>query len=192
MYANGGKGQHTWPIGYDSAEMLMVIVGAGASYDSAPSPRLHNEHRLPLSDELFSDRPMFRRASLLFPECQSILEFLAIRSQGESVEDVLARLQAEPVERRPRHMLAIKHYIRQVIYGCEQQWLVEAYGITTYRHLLDRIEKHRQRYKGVSLVTFNYDTLIERAMAQDLGIAMGNMADYVSNSFYHLTKLHGS
>jgi len=172
--------------------MLLVIFGAGATYDSAPSIPLHHEHRPPLADELFSDRPRFRKASQLFPECQSILPFLETRPPGQSVEDVLARLQEENIERRPRHMLAVKHYIRQVVYDSERLWLTAAYGITTHRAVFDRIAHHRKQYKGVSLVTFNYDTLIERAMADDLGIHLENLSDYIADPFYHFVKLHGS
>lgn len=143
--------------------MLMVIFGAGASYDSAPSLPLYDIRRPPLADELFSDRPYFRLASQQFQECQNILPFLETRTGTESVEDVLARLQDEPTPRRLRHILAVKHYIRQVIYDCEHRWLDAAYGVTTHRALFDRIETHRNRYKGVSFVTFNYDTFIERA-----------------------------
>jgi hypothetical protein len=65
--------------------MLMVIFGAGASYDSCPtyppgtavpaSPdSLNHYHRPPLAIELFEDRPVFAEAiEHYFPECQPIV-----------------------------------------------------------------------------------------------------------------------
>lgn len=77
--------------------MLMVIFGAGASYDSVPHrhpaafPNLAN--RPPLADELFADRPLFTDAMNRFPACEPIIPLLRHRNQGDSVEQVLERLQ---------------------------------------------------------------------------------------------------
>src|SRR6266704_7202742 len=60
--------------------MLLVIFGAGASFDSAPTyppganvlggDRLNNFHRPPLANELFENRPVFAEAITRLPECQ--------------------------------------------------------------------------------------------------------------------------
>ncbi len=62
--------------------MLLVIFGAGASFDSAPTyppganvlggDRLNNFHRPPLANELFENRPVFAEAITRLPECQPI------------------------------------------------------------------------------------------------------------------------
>jgi hypothetical protein len=70
--------------------MLMVIFGAGASYDSSPiyppdsgppwatSNDEHNAfNRPPLAKDLFANRPLFLEALELFPQCKSIVPRLA-------------------------------------------------------------------------------------------------------------------
>jgi hypothetical protein len=53
--------------------MLMVVFGAGASYDSAPSYPPNRQHffedqdRMPLANELFDNRSEFVRALNYFP-----------------------------------------------------------------------------------------------------------------------------
>jgi hypothetical protein len=48
--------------------MLMVILGAGASYDSVPSrplcEHIGSAERLPLANELFDDRELFVKAMI--------------------------------------------------------------------------------------------------------------------------------
>src|SRR5260370_475202 len=65
--------------------MLMVIFGAGASFDSCPTylpgaqvpmsgdqARLNKLYRPPLANELFENRPLFAEAIDRFPECRTI------------------------------------------------------------------------------------------------------------------------
>jgi hypothetical protein len=54
--------------------MLLVIFGAGASFDSfadqaPPASGRSEDYRLPLANELFSNRKIFRDALLEFEEC---------------------------------------------------------------------------------------------------------------------------
>ena len=68
--------------------MLMVIFGAGASYDSAPSyapgmaeiaelSKAQRDARLPLSDELFDDRYEFARVMKRFSGVPAAYTFVA-------------------------------------------------------------------------------------------------------------------
>ena len=78
--------------------MLLVIFGAGASYDSIPTyppgthiptgDTLNKFHRPPLANELFENRPVFAEAITYLPECAPIVPRL--RSlKGESLEAAL-------------------------------------------------------------------------------------------------------
>ncbi|MEO7862312.1 MAG: hypothetical protein ABIU05_18145 [Nitrospirales bacterium] len=186
--------------------MLMVVFGAGASYDSYPSLRppvsvTNNispasqeleEHRPPLAHQLFSERDAFAKVTSAFPECQPIIPFLR-HVRGSSVEQVLEDLQSR-VSANPRRAIqlaAIRHYLQFIIVECEDRWRNVHNGITNYTTLLDEIEDWRQRQdEPVCLVTFNYDMMIEKALPS-VGVTIAEMRDYISKS-YLLIKLHGS
>ena len=79
--------------------MLMVIFGAGASYDSVEAVRPGaeparilsariDETRPPLADELFDDRPLFIDKMIKYRDCMPPIPRLRRREDGMSVEDI--------------------------------------------------------------------------------------------------------
>lgn len=187
--------------------MLLVIFGAGASYDSDPSrppgDSRQAQFRPPLADELFADRPQFSEAMERFPECRAIIPLLRSRSGGASVERVLEVLQGEAVgyEKRRRQLLAIRFYLQLMLTRCVQDWSSGARGITNYRTLLDQIDRWRApatddpaplgSYSDVCLVSFNYDTLLEDALPE-VGVFPTTIDQYITHAHYKVIKLHGS
>src|SRR6266566_2742188 len=108
--------------------MLMVVFGAGASYDSVPSrpasvsfPRPGPSSRPPLADELFHDDLMSFGYTRNFPQCQPIVPYLQNLRDGEAVESVLERLREEAAEYPKRHqqLAAIRYYLHLTIWECE-------------------------------------------------------------------------
>src|SRR5216684_2650665 len=185
--------------------MLMVIFGAGASYDSVPAnpPRALRDHedRPPLADQLFEDRVLFASAMNQFPACQPIIPLLRVRRDNRSVEQVLEHFQGEvqAYPARAQQLAAIRYYLHFMLTECKTEWDRVARGITNYRTLLDQIERWRYRgsvedmmplgaYTSVCLVTFNYDTLLEDAF----GKPINGLGDYIADSSYKLIKAHGS
>jgi hypothetical protein len=90
--------------------MLLVIFGAGASYDSVqqmrppnvplsaqrPIPRqypAHEEARPPLANQLFDTRDIFAKAMGQFPDCKALVPLL--RRPDVSIERELARFQKQ-------------------------------------------------------------------------------------------------
>jgi len=88
--------------------MLMVVFGAGASYDSSPDypPTEQDVHssiegggfylrgvRPPLANQLFELRPIFASAAQKIPKCRLILGQLRDMSSDMSVEQELERLR---------------------------------------------------------------------------------------------------
>lgn len=78
--------------------MIMVVFGAGASYDSNPSanpmligPALSSYEqtleaaRMPLAKELFQDREMFSEKLSLYPRCHPIIPLLRSENQIEQI-----------------------------------------------------------------------------------------------------------
>ena len=68
---------------------------------------------------------------------------------------------------------------------------VGANGVTNYLTLLDEIERSRNPDEPTLLVTFNYDTLLDRAL-DDLGVPLTTIEQYVSSDRFKLIKVHGS
>ncbi len=184
---------------------LMVIFGAGASYDSCGIPRLRpgstpNDPfrgiRPPLTSQLF-DETMFHSQVQAHQNCVALITRLRpiVSDPSRSIEEALEAIAVEATTypHRARQMFALRQYIQAVIQHCSQQWIVQTAGATNYVALLDRIEAWRHdRGEEVSLVTFNYDTLLDSACKSVLGMRLENIADYISHPHYKLLKVHGS
>lgn len=182
--------------------MLMVVFGAGASYDSVPSrpagagARDESErlYRPPLANSLFEDRTNFEQVMDQFPRCKPIIPLLRNSGGDFSVEEVLERLQieAEDYPEGQRQLAAIRFYLQLVILETEVNWVSHvAKDITNYNTLMSRIERFRKNDEMVCLVTFNYDTLIERILPT-VDIEIKVLDDYIIDERYKLIKLHGS
>ena len=179
-------------------DMLLVIFGAGASYDSDPAfppgghPSSNEDARPPLARELFS--PRFGHYLRILPAAAGLLPQL--RRAGDSVEQELEAIRgdASRYEHLPRQLAALRCYIREVVLGCDNAWWERADGLTNYTALMQSIERWRQdRAQRVSLVTFNYDTLLDRACRSILpAFTLTTVASYIADTHYKLIKLHGS
>lgn len=184
--------------------MLLVIFGAGASYDSVPHlppsaddklDRIQTqESRPPLANELFGNRREFVAAMETFRECMPLIPVL--RKNGVAVEQELAKIkeQAKTFPKAHQELMAIRFYLRLALWGCQKRWHDNHHrGITNYLALLREIE--RWRYEGnerACFVTFNYDTMLEQAMLQVVAFNIHDMNSYISQEHYSLLKLHGS
>ena len=163
--------------------MLLVIFGAGASYDSSPTHRPtlpRDADRPPLADELFEDRPKFAAALRQFPQSLGAISNLRHRNKV-TVEQELDRLLEEAEHNPERHaqLMAIRYYLHLSLYECINRWQVVHGGVENYAALLDHIEQWRvRRNRRVLLVTFNYDMMIEHAL-QGRGITIRDIDSYV-------------
>jgi SIR2-like domain len=189
--------------------MLMVIFGAGASYDSCstypPGSRLHTGEDLdkffrpPLANELFDNRPLFNSTLDQFPQVKPVLSRLRASSEGKSdkpVEAILQEIemQSTTYQRARTELLAVRCYLQKVIANTGRRWLEASRtgGITNQLTLLREIERTRSDDEPVCLVTFNYDLLLENALGQ-LGYTYVQMDDYTRTpKLFRLFKLHGS
>lgn len=193
-------------VGRDPA--LLVIFGAGASYDSCAvyPPRgvdrpsgikvLSNmssqvEGRPPLADHLFQPAYTGRnpedvqRAALLISRIQT-----HSGSIEERLQHYVTKAKASPVFRG--QIQALRFYLHKTIQSCETHWRasVTAGGLTNYATLIGAIEEGGQ-HQEVFLVTFNYDTLLEQTLTSGLGIALGKPEGYLAHARYRLIKPHG-
>ena len=182
--------------------MLMVIFGAGASYDCDPSqpPKRHealSNPRLPLANELFEDRYLMLGNVSDYRQCRPIIPFLRSSPHGPvTVERVLEgyREEVSIYPRRQSQLAAIKYYLQLMVWRCQRPWSRAegpTHGITNHVALLDQIEQFRHPQETVLLVTFNYDTLLETAL-ESVDLHIHSIDHYISDPRYKLIKLHGS
>ena len=98
------------------SHVLLVIFGAGASYDSSPD-RLPPEppfggddpSRPPLANDLFVDKDLYRQFRNAFPQFLDVIGELLPRG-GWSIENALQQLDAEASKnsRRKQQLAAIR------------------------------------------------------------------------------------
>lgn len=177
--------------------MLLVILGAGASYDSFPdlppgSSGSHEAVRPPLANGLFDSRPIFVEAMDDFPEFVGLIPRLRT---AYNVEEVLSSIEQE-VHVYPKartELAAIQYYLQSAIWKCQDAWRRVHHGATNHATLVREIEKWRYgTSESVCYVTFNYDTILEEALRQVLQLNILNMGSYIKQPPYSVIKLHGS
>lgn len=181
--------------------MLLVVFGAGASYDSYPeipasAPPVAQVatrgYRPPLANQLFDNRGIFVELMEQFKDCQPLVPIL--RQAGSSIEKKLAEFQAQAVTfpQVHRELNAIRFYLHFALWDCQDKWRSRHRGITNFATLLREIERWRfEKNERVCFVTFNYDTMLEEAMSQVLRLHARDVNSYTWSG-YSLFKLHGS
>ena len=178
--------------------MLLVVMGAGASYDSDPrrQPRglePKSSRRPPLAKQLFDDREHFVQIQGRFPDCMVIAAQLQYPPKGKSLEQQLQLLQKEsqvdPI--RQRQLLAVRYYLQCILWQCEMDWVEQAKGATNHASLVDQIRHFLPTSDQVCFVTFNYDRLLETAL-RGIGLKINALDDYITDRQWKLIKLHGS
>ena len=193
--------------------MLLVIFGAGASYDSSRAfppiaPRAANQNfgiapvppdegeawRPPLASELFhDDKHRFGDIVARYPRLHPILGRLREPHKGRSVEEELQSLQdeAEAYPEGKRQLLSVRYYLRDLLAEVTEHWLRRT-RLTNYAPLIDQILRFRTDSEPVCLVTFNYDLLLDRALTS-FGYNPKSLDRYFdAHSTLKLFKPHGS
>jgi hypothetical protein len=171
--------------------MLMVIFGAGASYDSAPDQAVR---RPPLAAELTE----YPSVAATYPASRAVIDYLdrAAENGSTSLEAGLAAFSelAEQSTDRMMQLTAFRFYLCEVIQNATRAWLGATHGRTYYLALFNYLLEWQERSKEpIRIVTFNYDTLIEDALGSLFtGWRFDSIASYVSRRDWTLMKLHGS
>lgn len=148
-----------------------------------------------LANALFDQRNVFAQTIASLPQMQPILSRLRHPPGGSTVETVLQRFQEERQQdpERARQLAAVQYYLHHTIWAISRRWraVVDRNG-SNYQALLDQIRHYRRPQEQVALVTFNYDTLLEDAMATAGVEPIRDFPDYIAHDTYRIFKLHGS
>lgn len=100
--------------------------------------------------------------------------------------------EAKTYPRAMQELASIKCYLQTVIFGAELRWNGVAYEVSNYVSLLREIQRLRKNEELVCLVTLNYDTLLETAVAQ-IERKIESINDCTKPSaVFRVFKLHGS
>lgn len=174
---------------------LLVIFGAGASYDSVAEPPDYADRdwRPPLAKQLFDNRRSFGEVMQRFPDALPVIAEVrsAVRS-GALVETALQELRNRAGSYPPleRSLAAVRFYLQEVIWRSGNIWGEGAHGLTNYVELAARIEEWRYLNDArVLYVTFNYDLLLESACTH---LSFSKVSEYVADEKTKVFKLHGS
>lgn len=193
---------------------LMVIFGAGASYDAVP-PDCYAEgmsegplacFQPPIVRDLFANRPNFGEAMDEIPEVRAlVMEFRGLLARGHEVnlERELQGMQNEAdtgggggYSEYHAQLAAFRFYLQRILWECGETWGNAAHWGTTYLELLQHLRKwHFQTGEQVALVTFNYDFMLDYALRDVLRIPAHwpkSVDDYIARDDFKLLKLHGS
>jgi hypothetical protein len=178
---------------------LVVIFGAGASFDSnpdLPAPGF-DEDRPPLANNLFDmDRAATRGAADAFPRAApALMAARAAVKAGATIEATLARLQAEAQDdpHAQSQLMALRFYLQRVLTQVPDAWDAKAVRQTSYVSMLDQLARwQRATESRLCLITFNYDLLLERACTIVYGHYFTGMDSYLNGPGFSLYKPHGS
>jgi hypothetical protein len=180
--------------------MLMVIFGAGASYDSAQAfptrPDTGGPFRPPLAKNLFLDtNHVFGSFVRKYPKLTHILPYLRQPTNSRSVEEVLENLvqQSNTNAETLRELASVRFYLCELLHHVTERWLGDTDGATNYAPLIrDVLRFNRPVGEEVCLVTFNYDLLLENALVTFDFKALDPAEHLNSHPVLKLFKLHGS
>ena len=103
--------------------MLMVVFGAGASFDVRPrsSAPTSSDAIVPLAAQLFD--PVYGAFAVRYPAAQPLLKRL--RAAGSDVEKELEAIRAEAVKEAflARQLEAVRYYLASLIQDAEARCL---------------------------------------------------------------------
>jgi len=167
---------------------LIVLVGAGASYDCWVQGYRELQFRPPLASEIFGINPEIeqiqcRHQGALAP----IQTYRERREQG--VEKFLAQLEAEGGISK-RQAADVRMYIHDYISSVTLKYLTrDGRAATKYTALVDALR--RLPYAQTAYVNLNYDLLLDFALEQVFRIQPKEWIRPVGGTLHHV-KPHGS
>lgn len=178
----------------DQYSDILIILGAGASYDFSYNMNLKKEGRPPLTCDLFSD--VYTNVISSFPGALSLSSEIL---KAKNIEEYFQKQWAFVVSTKNKVLLNklidTQYYLRQLFqfisFSCVER-RKNNYNILIqqlYNSLIEKSSNERSL-----IVTFNYDTLLEQSITQTINCNFETISDYVD---YEKNKLlifkpHGS
>jgi hypothetical protein len=173
---------------------LVVILGAGASYDLIPAANgqyfatANWNYRPPLTSQIFVDSPLTEPVLDHYPGASD----LAVHIRRElyrdrPLEEVLLELSKADHDPVKRQFLEVPLYLQELLGTVSTRFTTQPYN---YQLLLSRLAAPAMEFERVAIVTLNYDSILDHALAQYFG-DVWTMDTYMNERFLYV-KLHGS
>ena len=169
-------------------EQLIVITGAGASFDSTGTEPRDLNWQPPLVKDLFAERTAFHPILGLYPDAQTLAPDLRVATRTGSVgletylRDHVLRSASAYDRRRYR---AIPLYLQHLLHDVSAHYTSHP---VNYDRLVNGVLRAADE---VIFLTLNYDTILDSRLEQHARIR--SIDDYIRPDFaWSLIKLHGS
>ena len=169
-------------------EQLIVITGAGASYDSTGIEPRDLNWQPPLVKELFAERAAFHPILDFYPDAQTLAPDLRVATRTGSVG--LETYLRDQVLRSPsaydrRRYRAIPLYLQHLLHEVSEHYTTHP---VNYDRLINGVLRSADE---VIFLTLNYDTILDSRLEQHAHVR--SLSDYIRPDFaWSLIKLHGS
>jgi hypothetical protein len=193
----------------DPEEILLVVVGAGASYDSvAPAQSQRREIqgpfssdpkffwedvRPPLTQGLVADGPVVRQLTTRYERVTPLVHHLRGElgpttgtPTNKTLEEALRDYSDLDGTDIPHHLAAFRFFLRDYLWLSSEYALASTFtgGMTNYTDLVGRCYRWAARNRShVRFVTFNYDTLLDRACASQWGLDPEDLSTYTADRY---------
>ena len=174
--------------GLQVTEQLIVITGAGASYDSTGIEPRDLNWQPPLVKELFAERAAFHPILDFYPDAQTLAPDLRVATRTGSVG--LETYLRDQVLRSPsaydrRRYRAIPLYLQHLLHEVSEHYTTHP---VNYDRLINGVLRSANE---VIFLTLNYDTILDSRLEQHAHVR--SLSDYIRPDFaWSLIKLHGS
>jgi hypothetical protein len=193
-------------------EVLLVVLGAGASFDCMPrsaqswsddlsaryalEKRTWSEVRPPLAADLVASTSFHNEIIARYPACAPLVAALREPSDvvfEQRLEDIITLREGDP--HLKRQLLAMRFYLRDLLASCLVYAHSSAFNgiVTNYTTLVGRLlDWSRAQNAYVCFVTFNYDLLLDRALEAAAGVLTSQLDPHEHGQHVSLLRPHGS
>lgn len=177
-----------------TSKNLVIIVGAGASFDCADPSKTHiNEnYRPPLVRDLFAfRRESFNAILSKYPRAEAASDYIRTKLEpgNISLERILKELANETDHNLWGQYLEIPLYLRELLGDISYRFIVS--GGNRYDTLLRLVFK--SKFDKVTFLTTNYDLFLEKSIKNLIrNHKFESENSYINFKKISLIKLHGS
>ena len=173
----------------------IIIFGAGASHDVIDC-NLHDcsqAYKPPLTDTIFDKQ--WGETINQYPRMRKLMPEIRARIKNRSLEEVLKSFRQEMEEmtgqnreNRELQLIEIELYLKSLFTGVSDHYLPQR-DVNNYITFLTKLKE--ANITEASIITFNYDLFLDRALSHVFGYQYKTIANYHQNPIKYY-KVHGS
>lgn len=182
-----------WEMPSNSKIRPLVIFGAGASYDLIDDKDfIDSEYRPPLADDIFKNNKFFKKIQLQYPLINGLIGLTRNRmgdknSKIKSLEEVLDEIQNDKRDGEvfKEELIVLKRYLTKLFLKISDINNFPGDNYDTFFRLMNQV------CDSYYVVNFNYDTLAQKAIENNLKTRFKDIDSYIDHQI-KLIHVHGS